>query len=239
VGQLVDALVSRLRTAGVDLRTNAVVQGLARTAGGPWAVYLEGGAALVADEVLLAVPGYAAAALTAGLDAELGAQLGAFRNSTTATVFLGYPRARIAHPLNGVGFVVPRSAGQPVLAGTWVSSKWEGRAPEGHALLRVFFGGPGAEAALRGDDAGLVRLAREALRTLMGIDAEPELSRVFRFERASPQMRVGHAAAVAELRRRLGERLRGVHVAGGGYDGIGIPDCIRQGTEEGRALAEA
>ena len=241
VGQLVEVLVERLRAAGVDLRANAVVTGLARTSGGgaPWAVYLEGGAALVADEVLLAVPGYAAAALTGGLDADLGAQLGAFRNSSTATVFLGYPRSEIAHPLNGVGFVVPRSAGQPVLAGTWVSSKWEGRAPEGHVLLRVFFGGPAAEPALRGDDEGLVRLAREALRSLMGIEAQPSLSRVFRFERASPQMRVGHAAAVVDLRRRLSGSLPGVHVAGGGYDGIGIPDCIRQGSEEGRALAEA
>ena len=70
----------------------------------------------------------------------------------------------------------------------------------------------------------------------MGLDAEPVLSRVFRFARASAQMRVGHAAALHALRERLAVSAPGVRIAGGGYDGIGIPDCIRQGKEHGRAL---
>ncbi|HEX4447180.1 MAG TPA: protoporphyrinogen oxidase [Polyangiaceae bacterium] len=242
VGQLVDALVERLRALGADLRLRVPVRALARSGGGSraaWTFEVEGGDAIPADEVLLAVPGYAAAALAAGLDDALAGQLAAFRNSSTATVFLGYRRAQVTHPLDGVGFVVPRAAGQPVLAGTWVSSKWDHRAPAGHALLRVFFGGPAAEPLLRGDDAGLVLPARAALRDLMAIDAEPVLARVFRFDRASPQMRIGHAVAVAALQARLASALPGVHVAGGGYEGIGIPDCIRQGTERGRALVDA
>lgn len=239
VGQLVEALAARVRDAGADLRMGAAVRGLARGETAPWTVGLADGASLAADQVLLAVPGYAAGALAAGLDEDLGRRLSDLRSATTATVFLGYRRADVGHPLDGVGFVVPRTAGEPVLAGTWVSSKWEGRAPEGHVLLRVFFGGPAAAEVLRGDDAGLARLARRELRLLMGVDAEPVLTRVFRFERASPQMRVGHAASVAELRRRLAERAPGVHVAGGGYEGIGIPDCIRQGTDTGRALVDA
>jgi oxygen-dependent protoporphyrinogen oxidase len=238
VGQLVDALVERLRSSGAELRLSAPVRALART-GEAWALELEGGGVAIADGVLLAIPGYAAAKVTGLLDDALGPRLAAFRTSSTATVFLGYRRAEVAHPLDGVGFVVPRTAGQPVLAGTWVSSKWQHRAPEGHALVRVFFGGPAAEPLLRGEDDALVHLARAALRDLMGIEAGPVLARVFRFERASPQMRIGHARAVADLQACLAGALPGVHVAGGGYEGIGIPDCIRQGSERGRALVEA
>ena len=155
---------------------------------------------------------------------------------STATVFLGYRSADVRHPLDGVGFVVPRAAGRPILASTWVSSKWAGRAPEGHVLLRGFFGGAWGEDVLSQDDDGLVRIARTELRTLMGLDAEPVLKRVFRFEKASAQMRVGHLATMRTLRERLEAVAPGLRIAGGGYDGVGIPDSIRQGEEAGRAL---
>ena len=71
----------------------------------------------------------------------------------------------------------------------------------------------------------------------MGIDAEPRLARVFRFARSSAQMRVGHLAAMRSIHARLAEVAPGLLVAGGGYDGVGIPDCIRQGEDAGKALA--
>jgi oxygen-dependent protoporphyrinogen oxidase len=117
--------------------------------------------------------------------------------------------------------------GRSILAATWVSSKWRGRAPEGHALVRAFFG----EGVLAGTDEDLARLARSELEALMAIGAEPLWSRVFRFDRVSAQMRVGHLAAMRGIRAGLAERASGLYVAGGGYDGVGIPDCIRQGHD--------
>jgi protoporphyrinogen/coproporphyrinogen III oxidase len=236
LGRLVDALVARLRGEGADLRLTTGARALVRTDRG-WRLELDGAAPGVeADAVLLAVPAHAAARLVEGIDAGLGRQLAAFHSASTATVFLGYRRSAVAHPLDGSGFVVARGTGRPVLAGTWVSSKWDGRAPEGHVLLRVFFGGTTGEEALRRDDEALTRLARQELEALMALDAEPVFSRVFRFDRASAQMRVGHAAAMRALRERLAASAPGVRVAGGGYDGIGIPDCIRQGQTSGREL---
>ena len=116
------------------------------------------------------------------------------------------------------------------------SSKWRGRAPEGHVLLRAFFGGAAGEEILGSADDELVRVARSEIRALMGIDAEPRLTRVFRFARASAQMRVGHLPRMREVRERLASRAPGLLVAGGGYDGFGIPDCIRQGEDAARAL---
>jgi oxygen-dependent protoporphyrinogen oxidase len=235
VGQLVEALAERLRSEGAELRTGAGLEAVTPR-GGCWTLAVAGGGTLEADRVLLAVPGHAAATLIEGLDPEAMRALSSLSYGSTATVFLGYRRADVAHPLDGVGFVVPRAAGRPVLASTWVSSKWNGRAPAGHVLLRAFLGGPSGEGALAGGDDELVRTARAELRAWMGVDAEPRMTRVFRFDRASAQMRVGHLATMRALHERLATVAPGLRVAGGGYDGVGIPDCIRQGETAGREL---
>jgi oxygen-dependent protoporphyrinogen oxidase len=72
----------------------------------------------------------------------------------------------------------------------------------------------------------------------MSLEAEPVLARVFRFPQASAQMRVGHLARMRAVHERLARAAPRLRVAGGGYDGVGIPDCIRQGQEAGRALVE-
>jgi oxygen-dependent protoporphyrinogen oxidase len=252
-GELVDALVAWLgregasggggangadaSSAGVVLRPGVAVEGLARE-GAAWTVALEGGERVVADRVLLAVPATAAEALLAPLDEPAARAIGTIGYGTTATVFLGYRRADVRHPLDGVGFVVPRGARRPILASTWVSSKWEGRAPEGHVLVRAFLGGPWAEALLAEGDDALVAAARAELASLMGIDAEPTMVRTYRFAQGSAQMRVGHVATMRRAREGLAASAPGVRIAGGGYDGVGIPDCIRQGEDAGKAMVD-
>jgi protoporphyrinogen/coproporphyrinogen III oxidase len=237
LGQLVTVLCERLEQEGVHLRPNTPAQGLARGEGGGWTVRIDGDS-LRADRVLLAVPGHVAARLLAGHDERVARALASLRYASTATVFLAMHRRDVADPLEGSGFVVPRALGRPSLAATWVSSKWSGRAPEGFVLLRVFFGGVHGEGVLSGSDEVLTRSARVELEALMGVQAPPLWSKVFRFDRARAQMRVGHLATMRDLRARLTEVASGVHIAGGGYDGVGIPDCIRQGQDAGRALAE-
>jgi oxygen-dependent protoporphyrinogen oxidase len=250
VGELARALAQRLGAEGVSLRPSVGVEAVTRrdasdpVAGAtrPEAGYrlaLAGGEHLDADALLLAIPGHAAARLIEPLDAEVARLLAGIVYGSTATVFLGYRRDEVRHPLAGVGFVVPRAAGRPILAATWVSSKWDQRAPAGHVLLRLFVGGPSGEVALAGSDDDLVALARTTLRSLMGIDAEPHLARVFRFNSSSAQMRVGHLPRMRSIHERLTRHLHGLRVAGGGYDGVGIPDCIRQGEEAGRGMVDA
>lgn len=234
VGALVDALGADVRASGVAVRTGCPVESLARS-GASWTVRAQGGS-FEADRVLVAVPPWAAARLLAGVDAGAGAMLGGVSCGSTATVFLGYRRGDVAHPLDGVGFVVPRAARRPILASTWVSSKWDGRAPEGHVLVRAFFGGAWGEEVLAGTDDDLVRLARSELLALMGLDAEPRMARVFRFDRATAQMRVGHLAMMRTVHESLARTAPGLRVAGGGYDGVGIPDCVRQAEEAVRAM---
>jgi len=233
VGSLVDALHERVRASGVTIRLKTPAQTIERS-GSAYRVRLGQGESVVGDAVLMAAPGYAAAALLSELDADLAARAATLTYGSTATVFLAYKRSDVHHPLDGVGFVVPRSLGRPILASTWVSSKWAHRAPEGRTLVRAFFGGASGADVVAADDASLTALARREL----GLETEPLWSRVFRFPRASAQMRVGHLAMMRDFRGRMTEVAPGVLVAGGGYGVVGIPDCIREGQEAGKAMVD-
>jgi oxygen-dependent protoporphyrinogen oxidase len=152
-------------------------------------------------------------------------------------VAFGYRRDQVAHPMQGTGFVVPRAERRALLAGTWVSSKWPGRAPEGHVLLRGFLGGGRDPHRLeRHDDEALVRAAEEELVELLGITGSPLFARLSRWPRQSPQFVVGHQARVAVVEQRL-KALPGLFLAGSGFRAIGIPDCIADGRATASAVA--
>jgi oxygen-dependent protoporphyrinogen oxidase len=121
---------------------------------------------------------------------------------------------------------VPRTEGKSILAGTFSSVKYPGRAPEQHVLLRCFLGGALDARLLDEDDAQLLGRARAELREALGIIAEPVLSRLARWPASMPQYRVGHLARVETLERRA-LSLPGLHLAGGAYRGVGIADCVR------------
>lgn len=235
VGTLVDALAKSL---GDRIRKGARVARISRADAGRWRVEVEGAEAIVADDVVVAAPSHAAVEALRGVDAELERELGAIQYASTATVFLAYERADVKHPLDAVGFLVPRPLGRPILAATWASSKWEHRAPEGGVLMRAFFGGAWGEELLAKSDEELVETARGELGALMGLEAKPLFSQVFRFVRASPQPKVGHLGRVARIRARLGA-LGGLHIAASGFDGVGIPDCVRQGNDVATAILGA
>jgi oxygen-dependent protoporphyrinogen oxidase len=190
------------------------------------------------DAVVLAAPPHAAASLLGALDGDARRLTGEIRCGSSAAIFLGYRREDVAHPLDATGFVVPRTPDGQLVACTFVTSKWESRAPEGHVLLRAFVGGAGREAVLARTDDELVAIARTELAALMGRLGEPVLARVFRHVGASPQPELGHLARM----RAIGERLAalpGVHVIGNGYNGTGIPDCIKQARAAAEAIARA
>lgn len=250
VGELIDALAGRVARAGGRIRAGAPLAAVepgrgesaaSGGAGGPgdeprFLVRVAGEAEpLPADEVVIATPAHAAADALSGLDLELAAALRLVPYESTATVLLGFRRADIPHPMDAVGVIVPRPEGRRALALTFASSKWPGRAPEESALLRVFLGGHGDHAALSGSDEDLIALACEELHALIGVTARPILARVFRFDRASAQPVLGHAERLRGLRQRAA-RYPGLHFAGAAFDGVGIPDCVRQATETARTI---
>jgi oxygen-dependent protoporphyrinogen oxidase len=239
MGDLVVNVAHKLRDA--EVRTSSPARRVARLPEGDprgrWAVELEGDT-LFADDVALTVPTHVAAGLVDDVDARLATMLREVTYVSTATVFLAYKKYDVRHPLDAVGFLVPKSENRPILAGTFVSSKWDHRAPNGQVLLRVFIGGAGAEHVLEHDDEALVRIAREQLLDLLEIDRPPAFAKVFRFSGASPQPHVGHLVRMRRLLARVAEH-EGLHAGGNGYVGTGIPDAIRQGEDIAARIAPA
>jgi protoporphyrinogen/coproporphyrinogen III oxidase len=223
--ELVTLLASRLPPGTVMLKHR--IDGVERQGGG-WRVLGGLGPALEADHVIVAAESYTASRLLRYVDPALATLLGEIPYASSATVTLGYRRADVPHPLDGFGFVVPRSERRAMLACTFSSVKYPGRAPEGQALLRCFVGGALNERMLESDDAALVSAARDELRQALGITAEPVLTRVARWTKAMPQYHVGHAVRVEAI-EQCAAALPGLHLAGGAYRGVGIADCVRSG----------
>jgi oxygen-dependent protoporphyrinogen oxidase len=224
-GELVDAVMRALAPGSLAL--SARVTDIRRTT--TYTVQSDAGP-VEARAVILAAPAYVSASLLRPFDTTLAALTDAVPYASTATVAFGYQRDQIAHPMRGTGFVVPRIERSPLLAGTWVTSKWPGRAPHGHTLLRGFLGGGRDPRRLDAPDAELIDLAREELSRLLGITGDPVLTRLFRWTRQSPQYEVGHLQRVAAIDQRLAS-IPGMFLTGSGFRAIGIPDCIADARE--------
>jgi oxygen-dependent protoporphyrinogen oxidase len=223
LGELVDTLCSALRPGTV--RLSSTVTAVRRA--GEFSVDVQG-ASVRARAVIACVPAYAAAGMLRAIDTPLAALCDTVPYASTATVAFGYRRQQVRHPLDGTGFVVPRVERNPLIASTWVSSKWPGRAPDGHVLLRGFLGGGRDPDRLDLSDDDLVRLAQGALADTLGIEGDPVLTRLSRYPRQSPQYEVGHLKRVASMEARL-SAVPGLFLAGSGFRAIGIPDCIADG----------
>jgi oxygen-dependent protoporphyrinogen oxidase len=222
---LVDALARALPKGSV--RVQASVTSVRSLAAGGFVVDVAG-EAIPADAVVVAAPAHVAASLVP--DADLSATLGQFRYESTATVFFAIDKAGAAHSLKGFGFIVPPGEAG-ILAGTWVSSKWANRAPKGAALIRAFVGGArDPRRAVDSTDGELVAFARVELERLMGPLGRERFSRVYRYRFASPQPTVGHAERLKRVRAHVAA-IPGLHLAGAAYDGVGIPDCVRQARQ--------
>lgn len=225
--ELVDAAVARL--APVAIRTGWSVDAVRRRGDG-WVVE-GGGGEIEAARVIVALPPSRAARVLASVDAELAALIDGIRSVSTAVVYLGYRRDDVAHPLDGHGLVVPRTEGLRMSAVSFVSTKFPGRAPEGHVLLRAFLGGARDPAVLEQDDAALLTLVQSELAGLLGVRGTPVLTRVFRWPQGTPQLEVGHAARLVSIEERMG-RLPGLALTGAGLRGTGIPDTVGDAIQQ-------
>jgi len=190
---------------------------------------------LEAEAVVLAAPAYAVGKIVGEADTELATLCDGVRYMSTATVLLAYPEAAVRQPKTGTGFVVPRvQRDTRLMAGSWVTSKWAGRAPDGQVLVRGFLGGARDPNVLERDDATLAAEAHETFARLLDIDSSPSLTRVYRWPRAMAQHEIGHHARLAAIEQRLA-RHPGLFVTGAGFRVSGVPDCI----SDGRATAQA
>jgi protoporphyrinogen/coproporphyrinogen III oxidase len=232
--QLADAVVMKLPLQA--LHANSLVQAVQRQDRG-WVVSA-GYASDQFNSVILATPAQIAAPLLEITSAELASELRAIPYSSSVTVALGFDKdVRDALP-PGFGFLVPRGEGKRLLAATFVHNKFPYRAPEDRALLRCFLGGSRDEAVLQLSDDEILSLVRAELGQILELRADPLFARVYRWKGAMAQYNVGHLERVDRI-DWLRKRLPGLALAGNGYRGIGVPDCVRSGEEAANEVLAA
>ena len=228
--QLPRTLAAQLRGAKVHL-ARPVLE--VRRAGDRYAVAFADGGTVVADSVVLAVPPPVAGRLLKREFPDAASRLGEVRMESVVVVALVLGRKEIPIPLDGSGVLVPRQSGLGVSALTWLSAKWDRAGPDVEDVaLRVFLRSAPGGSNLPSPEESLA-LARQGLREVMGVTANPRYATVFPHRAALAWYEVGHAGRIHEVRRILGEGT-GVELAGGSYDGIGIPDAIRSGRSAAR-----
>jgi oxygen-dependent protoporphyrinogen oxidase len=228
--QMVEGVLAKLPADA--LRANTTVQAIQPQDRG-WVVSA-GYASDHFNAVIVATPATVAATLLEIASAELSSELRAIPYSSSVTVALGFDKAvRDALPA-GFGFLVPHSEGKRLLATTFVHNKFPHRAPEDRALLRCFLGGTRDEQVLQLPDDEILGIVREELGQILGLVAEPQFTRIYRWKGAMAQYNVGHLERVGRI-EKLRKHLPGIALAGNGYHGVGVPDCVRSGED---AVAE-
>ena len=228
---LPETLAARL---GGSIRKDAEVVAMTRN-GDAWRLAMVGGGAIDADAVICAAPAYAASRIIAPLLPAAAKMLGGINYASAATVNLSFRVSDFDGPPRALGFVVPSSEHRRIIAGSFSSFKFEGRAPADAILARAFVGGEMSREMMRLSDDEMIAAVREEFRELLGVSAAPGFAEVRRWPDSMPQYEVGHPTRVTEIERAVAQ-VPAFAIAGAAYSGVGIPDCVRGGEAAADAI---
>lgn len=227
--QFFKALTERI-TAAATIRQNTPVARIDPANDGGWTLAVADGKTERFDAVLCCVRAPQAAALVSGFDAALAEPLRKIEYASSAVVVSGHRLADIAHPLEAFGLVIPAIEKRKILAVSFTSRKFPGRAPDGRILLRTFVGGAMQPELIQLSDDELRNVVRSELADMLGVGGEQDFMDVVRYENAMPQYHVGHLDRVAKI-EELTSAHSGLALAGNAYHGVGLPDCIHSGEQ--------
>lgn len=226
---LVDTLVAKLPDAWK--RLDSPIADVQRSQDGTWRISIEPkvGQPYIdeADDLIFAASG-TKATLLANISQDLSTAITKIPHAGASVAIVGVRRNQIKHPLDAFGVVVPAVEKRGVIAISFASVKFPGRAPDDSVLLRVFVGGALQPELARLPDDDLRKLVLTELTSLLGFSGEPQLFRIVRWLETMPQYHVGHLDVVQEI-HRLAETIPHFALAGNAYDGVGIPFCIHSG----------
>jgi oxygen-dependent protoporphyrinogen oxidase len=228
LGQLVNKLETVIGSE--KIHCGRKISQLKQTPDSRWLIEEENHDPITADAVIVTTEAYAAAGLVKNELPRLADLLNEIPYVSSATVSMAFPRKAIPHPLDAYGFIVPKIANRRIMAVTWTSIKWNHRAPQGMVLLRAFVGGAQRQELAACGDQEMLSLVKEELSSIMGINSPPEKSWIYRWPQGMPQYVMGHLDRLEAIDAITKEQ-KGLYLAGAGYRGIGIPDCINQGRQ--------
>ncbi|GHT29435.1 protoporphyrinogen oxidase [Planctomycetales bacterium] len=190
------------------------------------------------DNVVIAVSAAEASRLLTEILPELSAQLQKIYYEDSVVVTFAFRKAQIRIPLLGMGFVVPKTEGNPVLAGSFSKLKYSYRAPEDIELLRVFSGGARLPDAASIPDEKLIPLLFNGIKDILKIEGEPLWTQTAHWSKAMPQYYVGHRELITEI-ESLAAKEPTIALAGNYFNGVGIPNCIHSGQQTAEKFCPA
>ena len=195
-----------------------------------WSAQLSDGSAIDGDAVIVATESWAAEPLVRPHDNAIADALASIPASSSATVSIAFNEREVGFDLKAFGVLCPLREGRALMAATYSSTKWPGRAPAGKVLLRGFVGGPHNQEILKRSDEELVRIVNDEFCNILGLNpfAKPLFSRVYRWHLGMPQYTLGHLDRVGMIEDHCA-RIPGFAIAGGSYRGVGVPNCIESG----------
>jgi oxygen-dependent protoporphyrinogen oxidase len=234
--ELVDRIASGLPEGCVRLSTP--ITGLIRNMEKKlWKLTTHANESHEADGVILATPSFQTADLLRDVASGTADDLKQITHASTATVSLAFRQKDFPRPPDSFGFVVPAVEGRKIMACTFSSLKYPGRAPEGYVLVRAFAGGSLQPDLFRDDNATIVKNVRAELASLLGVTAQPFFSRLWRHPLSMPQYLVGHDARIRRIKTAL-DGFPTLALAGSAYHGVGISDCVRSGEEAAEKIVD-
>jgi len=214
------------------MRTGLAVTALRRKDGGAWSALLSDGSTVHGEAAIIATESWAAEPLIRPHDRAIADALATIPASSSATVSIAFNEDQVGFDLNAFGVLCPLVEHRALMAATYSSSKWQGRAPPGKVLMRGFVGGQHNQKIVYRSDEELVQMVLDEFRNIVGLspNAKPLFSRVFRWHLGMPQYTLGHLERVALIEDRCA-KIPGFAIAGGSYKGVGVPNCIESGEQ--------
>ncbi|OHE81251.1 MAG: protoporphyrinogen oxidase [Verrucomicrobia bacterium RIFCSPLOWO2_12_FULL_64_8] len=234
---LTDTLAARLPAGTV--RTGAAVESL--LPGRPWRViWRQEGATHTteAEAVVLALPAAAMARLAFGTLGERPlAALEAVEYPPVTSLFLGFRRAQVTHPLDGFGVLVPAIENRSVLGVLFSSTLFPHRAPAGHVALTVFVGGARQPDVARLAPEKLLAHIAPDLSELLGVSGSSVFVRHTAWPRAIPQYNLGYERFLDAMAQAEASH-PGLFIGGHVRDGIALSDCLAAGKRLAAAVGK-
>jgi oxygen-dependent protoporphyrinogen oxidase len=236
LGEIPQALGAAL---GPRVRLRQTVRSVRRSAG-EWIIESERGGSCCEERfsaVVCALPADALAALQ--LEGVNGAErlrsLTKIAHPTVASVYMGYRREDVRHPLDGFGVLVPQVEGRMILGALFSSTLFPNRAPDGFVGVTVFAGGTRDPWVAELGHDELIRLVQAELSRLIGVRAAPVYTHVHLCARAIPQYTLGYQHFKDTL-SAVESAAPGLFIGGNCRDGISLANCITAGGRLARAV---
>jgi oxygen-dependent protoporphyrinogen oxidase len=198
--------------------------------GPPWEItwQRDGGAQTEeADAVILALPAGALAALRVANQQPLAA-LAEIVHPPVASLFLGFHREDVTHPLDGFGLLAPACERRVLLGAIFSSSLFPERAPSGHVAITVLAGGTRQPELARLAPDALLSTVMPDLRELLGVRAPPVFTHHTFWPRAIPQYNLGYGRFLAVI-TATEKSYPGLLIGGHVRDGVALGACITSG----------